>query len=107
LLKVVPKAEGCKATVKCDALLLDDLSVSDTYPVMQIDNGDVSIAHEATVGKIGAEQLFYLQARGLSEDQAASLIVQGFVEPIVRELPMEYAVELNRLITMEMEGSVG
>ena len=107
LLKVVPKAEGCKATVKCDALLLDDLSVSDTYPVMQIDNGDVSIAHEATVGKIGAEQLFYLQARGLGEDQAASLIVQGFVEPIVRELPMEYAVELNRLITMEMEGSVG
>ena len=107
MLKVVPKAFGCKSTVKCDALLLDDISISDTYPVMQIDNGDVSIAHEATVGKVGAEQVFYLQSRGLDEDQAAGLIVQGFVEPIVRELPMEYAVELNRLIAMEMEGSVG
>lgn len=106
-LKVVPRAFGCKSTVKCDALLLDDQSISDTYPVMQIDNGDVTIAHEATVGKIGAEQVFYLQSRGLSEDQAAALIVQGFVEPIIRELPMEYAVELNRLITMGMEGSVG
>lgn len=107
MLKVVPKAFGCKSTVKCDALLLDDISISDTYPVMQIDNGDVSIAHEATVGKIGAEQVFYLQSRGLDEDKAAGLIVQGFVEPIIRELPMEYAVELNRLISMSMEGSVG
>lgn len=107
MLKVVPKAYGCKSTVKCDALLLDDLSISDTYPVMQIDNGDVTIAHEATVGKIGAEQVFYLQSRGLDEDQAAGLIVQGFVEPIIRELPMEYAVELNRLISLSMEGSVG
>jgi Fe-S cluster assembly protein SufB len=106
-LRVVKKADNCKSTVKCDALLMDDISASDTYPDMKIENQNVTIGHEASVGKIGEEQLFYLMSRGLSEDQAAAMIVQGFVQPILRELPMEYAVELNRLIQLDMSGSVG
>lgn len=107
LLRISKNAKNCKSTVKCDALLMDDISASDTYPDMKIENEDVTIGHEASVGKIGEEQLFYLMSRGLTEDQAASMIVQGFVEPIIRELPMEYAVEMNRLIQLDMAGSVG
>ena len=104
----IPKGmRGCKSSVVCDALLLDDSSRSDTYPTMDIRESDVSVAHEASVGKIGEEQLFYLQSRGIADQEARSLIVQGFIEPIAKELPLEYAVELNRLIRMEMEGSVG
>jgi Fe-S cluster assembly protein SufB len=93
--------------VRCDALLLDEDSRSDTYPTMEIDAANVSIQHEAYVSKLSEDQLFYLTSRGLSEDAAAKMIVNGFVEPIVKELPMEYAVELNRLIELQMEGSVG
>lgn len=104
----VPKGmRGCKSSVVCDALLLDDSSRSDTYPTMDIRESDVAVSHEASVGKIGEEQLFYLQSRGIADQEARSLIVQGFIEPIAKELPLEYAVELNRLIRMEMEGSVG
>ena len=106
-LKVYPGAKGVKATVRCDALLLDEDSRSDTYPLMEIDEQDVTIGHEASVSKLGEEQLFYLMSRGLDEAEAAKMIVNGFVEPIVKELPMEYAVELNRLIELQMEGSVG
>jgi Fe-S cluster assembly protein SufB len=98
---------GVKASVRCDALVLDDDSRSDTYPYMEIEEEQVSISHEATVSKIAAEQLFYLMSRGLSETEAATLIVSGFIEPVVKELPMEYAVELNRLIQLQMEGAVG
>ena len=107
LVRVYPGATGVKSRVVCDALLLDADSRSDTYPTMDIQEDDVSIAHEATVSKIGEEQLFYLRSRGLSEQEAATMIVNGFIEPIVKVLPMEYAVEMNRLIEMEMEGSVG
>jgi len=107
LLKVYPGAENSKSNVRCDALLLDESSRSDTYPVMEIDEENVSIGHEATVSKIGDEQLFYLQSRGIDETEATKMIVNGFVEPIVKELPMEYAIELNRLIELQMEGSVG
>ncbi len=107
MLKVYPGAKGVKATVRCDALLLDEESRSDTYPLMEIDEQDVTIGHEASVSKLGDEQLFYLMSRGMSEAEAAKMIVNGFVEPIVKELPMEYAVELNRLIELQMEGSVG
>jgi Fe-S cluster assembly protein SufB len=107
LLKVYPGAENSKSTVRCDALLLDAESRSDTYPVMEIDEDNVSIGHEATVSKVGDEQLFYLQSRGIDETEATKMIVNGFVEPIVKELPMEYAIELNRLIELQMEGSVG
>ena len=107
LLKVIPGAWGVKANVRCDALILDDKSRSDTYPTMQIDEEDVSVAHEATVSKIGEDQLFYLMSRGLNENDATSLIVNGFIEPIVKELPLEYALELNRLIQLEMIGAVG
>jgi Fe-S cluster assembly protein SufB len=93
--------------VRCDALILDDQSRSDTYPTMEIDESDVEVTHEATVSKVSSEQLFYLMSRGINQDEAMSLIVRGFIEPISRELPMEYSVELNRLIQMEMEGSVG
>ena len=106
-LKVYPGAKGVKATVRCDALLLDEESRSDTYPLMEIDEQDVTIGHEASVSKLGEEQLFYLMTRGMDEAEAAKMIVNGFVEPIVKELPMEYAVELNRLIELQMEGSVG
>ena len=107
LVKVYPKANNCKVSVECDALLIDKDSRSDTYPTMEIDNDDVRIEHEARVSKIAEEQLFYLTSRGLSEDEARLLIINGFIEPFTKELPMEYAVELNRLIELEMEGSVG
>ena len=105
--RVEPGAYGAKSHVRCDALILDDQSRSDTYPTMEIDEEDVSITHEATVSKVSDEQLFYLMSRGVKEDEAMNMIVRGFVEPIVKELPLEYAVELNRLIALEMEGSVG
>ena len=107
LVKIYPGATGSRSAVRCDALILDDQSRSDTYPTMEIDEQDVSITHEATVSKVSDEQLFYLMSRGVKEDEAMNMIVRGFVEPIVKELPLEYAVELNRLIALEMEGSVG
>lgn len=107
LVKVNPNARGAKSKVVCDALLLDADSRSDTYPTMDILEDDVTIEHEATVSKIGQEQMFYLMARGLSEQEAATMIVNGFIDPIVKMLPMEYAIEMNRLIEMEMEGSIG
>ncbi len=107
LLQVNTGAHHSKSKVVCDALILDPQSRSDTYPVMKIEENQVSIEHEATVSKVGEEQLFYLMSRGLAEAQASSLIVSGFVEPIVKQLPLEYAVELNRLIGLQMEGSVG
>ncbi|HET9251905.1 MAG TPA: Fe-S cluster assembly protein SufB, partial [Candidatus Eisenbacteria bacterium] len=107
LIKVAKGATGCKSTVRCDALLLDEDSRSDTYPYMEIEEDKVSIGHEATVSKIGDEQLFYLMSRGIPEAEAAAMIVSGFIEPITKELPMEYAVEMNRLIQLQMEGSVG
>ena len=106
-LKVYPKAHGVKSSVRCDALLLDDTSRSDTYPYMDVEAEDVQIGHEATVSKVGDEQLFYLQSRGITEAEATAMIVNGFIEPFVKELPMEYALELNRLIALQMEGSVG
>ena len=93
--------------VVCDALLLDEDSRSDTYPTIRIDENDADVGHEATVSKIGDEQLFYLQSRGLDEEEASKMIVNGFIEPVTKELPMEYAVELNRLIELQMEGSIG
>ncbi len=107
LIKVAPGAVNSKSNVVCDALILDDRSASDTFPYIEIEEQDVSIGHEASVSKVSEEQLFYLMSRGISEDQAANMIVSGFIEPIVKELPMEYALEMNRLIEMEMEGSVG
>lgn len=107
LVKIYSGAKGSKSAVRCDALILDDQSRSDTYPTMEIDEEDVSITHEATVSKVSDEQLFYLMSRGVRGDEAMNMIVRGFVEPIVKELPLEYAVELNRLIALEMEGSVG
>ena len=107
LVKVHRGAVGSKVNVRCDALLLDRDSRSDTYPTMEVDEQKVSIEHEATVSKVGDEMLFYLRSRGLTEAEATLLIVNGFIEPFTKELPMEYAVELNRLIAMEMEGSVG
>jgi len=107
LLRVRKGAPNVKATVRCDALLLDDTSKTDTYPYMEIDQEDATVTHEATVGKIGDEQIFYLMSRGFTEEEALSLIVNGFMEPFTKELPMEYAVELNRLIKLEMDNSVG
>jgi len=107
LLKVAKGATNVKSTVRCDALLLDETSKTDTYPYMEIDQEDATVTHEATVGKIGDEQIFYLMSRGFSEEEALSLIVNGFMEPFTKELPMEYAVELNRLIKLEMDNSVG
>jgi len=107
LVKVVKGAENCRSTVNCDALLLDENSRSDTYPYMEIEEKKVTIGHEATVSKIGDEQLFYLMSRGIPAEEAAAMIVAGFIEPVVKELPMEYAVEMNRLIQLQMEGSVG
>jgi Fe-S cluster assembly protein SufB len=107
LVKIYPGMNGCKSHVNCDALLLDDASRSDTYPYMEIEEQDVAVTHEATVSKIGEEQLFYLMSRGIGEIEARAMIVRGFIEPIAKELPMEYAIELNRLIELEMEGSVG
>ena len=96
-----------KSTVRCDALILDDESRSDTYPYIEVEDETAALGHEATVSKVGDDQLFYLMSRGLSEAEATAMIVNGFIEPITRELPMEYAVELNRLIELQMEGSVG
>lgn len=107
LVKVAPHAHDCAISVECDALLLDERSRTDTIPDMQIRNNDVTIAHEATVGKLSEEDLFYLTSRGIGDDEARAMIVNGFIEPIVRLLPLEYAVEMNRLIELEMEGSVG
>ncbi len=107
LLKVMPKAEGSKSNVVCDALLLDPESRSDTYPYIEVDAQDVTLGHEATVSRVGEEQLFYLMSRGLSHEEATTMVVSGFIEPLVKELPMEYAVELNRLIQLQMIGSVG
>jgi Fe-S cluster assembly protein SufB len=107
LLKVYPGCDNAVANVRCDALMIDEDSRSDTYPTMEIDADNVTVGHEATVGKLGEDQLFYLMSRGIPEVEAAKMIVNGFVEPIVKELPMEYAVELNRLIELQMEGSVG
>jgi Fe-S cluster assembly protein SufB len=100
-------ATNSKSFVRCDALILDDESRSDTYPYMEIGEKDANIGHEATVSKVGDEQLFYLMSRGLSEEQAMGMIVNGFIEPVTRTLPMEYAVEWSRLIELQMEGSVG
>jgi len=109
LVRVEPGAEDAKSFVRCDALILDDASRSDTYPYMEIEEADTQIGHEATVSKVGEEQLFYLMSRGLTEDEATSMVVAGFIEPIVKELPMEYAVEMNRLIELNMAeaGAVG
>jgi Fe-S cluster assembly protein SufB len=107
LLKVAPGAVRSKSNVVCDALILDENSATDTFPYIEIEEDDVDIGHEATVSKVSEEQLFYLQSRGIDEAQASSMIVSGFIEPIVKELPMEYALEMNRLIELEMEGSVG
>ncbi|MBA3422672.1 MAG: Fe-S cluster assembly protein SufB [Thermoleophilaceae bacterium] len=107
LVRMGHNSQGSKARVQCDGLMMDPESRSDTWPDIQIQNPHVTVAHEAVVGKISDEQLFYLQSRGLSEEEAASMIVNGFIEPVTKELPMEYAVELNRLIQLEMEGSVG
>ncbi len=107
LVKVNEGAHGVKSHVRCDALILDEASRSDTYPYMEIDEKDARIGHEATVSKVGDDQLFYLMSRGLSEQQAVAMIVNGFIEPITKTLPMEYAVELSRLIELNMEGAVG
>jgi Fe-S cluster assembly protein SufB len=107
LLEVAKGATGSRSKVVCDALILDEASRSDTYPYIRIDEDNVDIGHEATVSKIGEEQLFYLMSRGLTEAEASAMIVSGFVEPITKELPLEYAVEMNRLIQLQMEGSVG
>src|SRR5687767_2276053 len=107
LLEVAKGAEQARSKVVCDALLLDEDSRSDTYPTIRIGEDDVDVGHEATVSKVGEEQLFYLQSHGIDEEEASKLIVNGFIEPIVKELPMEYAVEMNRLIELQMEGSIG
>jgi len=107
MVKVYKGAKGVKSNVVCDALLLDPKSRSDTYPTIEIDEDDVTIGHEASVSKVGEEQLFYLMSRGLSEEEATSMVVSGFIEPLIKELPMEYAVEMNRLIALQMEGSIG
>jgi Fe-S cluster assembly protein SufB len=107
LCKVQDGAVGSKSNVVCDALILDPASRSDTYPYIEVEEQDVQVEHEASVSRIGEEQLFYLQSRGLTDAEASSMIVSGFIEPLVKELPMEYAVEMNRLIELQMEGSVG
>ena len=107
LCKVQDGAVGSKSSVVCDALILDPQSRSDTYPYIEVEEQDVQVGHEASVSRIGEEQLFYLMSRGLTEAEASSMIVSGFIEPLIKELPMEYAVEMNRLIELQMEGSVG
>ncbi len=107
LLEIAKGAHGSRSKVVCDALLLDEHSRSDTYPTIRISEDDVDVGHEASVSKIGEEQLYYLQCHGLPEDEASKMIVNGFIEPITKELPMEYAVEMNRLIELQMEGSIG
>ena len=107
MLQVTPKAHGCRSKIVCDALMLDEHSRSDTYPTMEIGNSTADLEHEASVSKISGDQLFYLMSRGFSEKEAMGMIVNGFFEPFTRELPMEYAVELNKLLELEMEGSIG
>ena len=107
LLKIAEGADNCKSNVVCDALLLDDASRSDTYPYIEIDAKNVTMGHEASVSKVGEDQLFYAMSRGLNEAEANAMIVNGFIEPLVKELPMEYALELNRLIQIQLEGSIG
>jgi Fe-S cluster assembly protein SufB len=107
LVRMGHNSQGSKAHVQCDGLMMDEFSRSDTWPDIQIQNPHVTVAHEAVVGKISDEQMFYLQSRGLSEEEAAAMIVNGFIEPVTKELPMEYAIELNRLIQLEMIGSIG
>ncbi len=107
LLEIAGGATGTRSKVVCDALLLDENSRSDTYPTIKVDESDADMGHEATVSKVGDDMLFYLQSRGLSEEEASKMIVNGFIEPVTKELPMEYAVELNRLIELQMEGSIG
>jgi len=107
LCKVYDGAVGAKSNVECDALLINETSRTDTYPYIEIEENRSNIGHEATVSKVGDEQLFYLMSRGMDEAEAMALIVRGFIEPIAKLLPLEYAVELNRLIELEMEGSVG
>jgi Fe-S cluster assembly protein SufB len=107
LLEIADGAHGARSKVVCDALLLDEDSRSDTYPTIRIDENDADVGHEATVSKVGEDQLFYLEAHGLDEEEASKMIVNGFIEPIAKELPMEYSVEMNRLIELQMEGSIG
>jgi Fe-S cluster assembly protein SufB len=107
LVEIHKGAHHSKSTVKCDALLVDEISRSDTYPYVDVREDDVSMGHEATVSKVSENQLFYLMSRGLTEEEAMAMVVRGFVEPIAKELPMEYALELNRLIELQMEGAVG
>jgi Fe-S cluster assembly protein SufB len=107
LCKVYDGAANARSNVECDALLINETSRTDTFPYIEIDEKTATVGHEATVSKVGDEQLFYLMSRGMDEAEAMALIVRGFIEPIAKELPLEYAVELNRLIELEMEGSVG
>jgi Fe-S cluster assembly protein SufB len=107
LCKVHDGAVNSKSNVECDALLLDETSRTDTYPYIEIDENQSTVGHEATVSKVGEEQLFYLMSRGMDEEEAMAMVVRGFIEPIAKKLPLEYAIELNRLIELEMEGSVG
>lgn len=107
MLQVTPKADDCRSKIVCDALMLDEISRSDTYPTMEVRNSTADLEHEASVSKISGDQLFYLMSRGFSEEEAMGMIVNGFFEPFTRELPMEYAVELNKLLELEMEGSIG
>ena len=106
-IKIHAGAKNSKNTVMCDALLVDTISRSDTYPAIDVREDDVTMGHEATVSQVSEEQLFYLQSRGIELDEAMAMIVRGFIEPIAKELPMEYALELNKLIEMQMEGAVG
>lgn len=107
LLKVTPEAYGSKSTVDCESLMLDDESPSDTLPIIELDNDNIDIGHEAKIGRISDEAIYYLMSRGIDEDEAKAMIVRGFVEPVTKELPLEYAVELNNLISIELEGSIG
>lgn len=107
LLKITPEATGAKATTNCESLMLDNESRSDTVPVIIIENDDVDIGHEATIGRISDETIFYLMSRGISEDEAKSMVVRGFVEPVSKELPLEYSVEMNNLISLELKGTIG
>ena len=104
---MAPNAHGSKATVECESLMLDSLSRSDTIPMIEVNTDDSDIGHEAKIGRISDEAIFYLMSRGITEDEAKAMIVRGFVEPISKELPLEYAVELNKLIELELEGSIG
>ena len=107
LLRINKGATNSKSNVQCDALMMDNISKSNTIPNIEVNEDTATIGHEATVGKISGDQIFYLMSRGLTQEEATKLIVSGFIEPIIKELPIEYAVELNRLIELEMEGSLG